>query len=88
MGKYDGIIKEYDDKGSINFSLTDCHYVENLLYVNKNFELILNRSQYNSDQFTITNDVLNIDKDEITINPKINSENKSINWSAKRYNNG
>ena len=88
MGKYDGIIKEYDDKDSINFSPTDFHYVENLLYVNKNFELILNRSQYNSDQFTITNDVLHIDKDKITINPKINSENKSINWSAKRYNNG
>ena len=40
-----------------------------MLVINKKLEFILHPSQY-SDKFTIKNDVLDIDKDRIEINPK------------------
>ena len=69
MGKYDGVISDNDDKNQVKFSLTDIHFVDNVLHINKNLTFILHKSQY-SDKFTISNDVLDINKDKLTINPK------------------
>ena len=68
MGKYDGVISD-NNENQVKFSLTDFHFVDNVLHINKNLKFILNSSQY-SDKFTISNDVLDINKDKITINPK------------------
>ena len=71
MGKYDGVISDNnDDKNQVKFSLTDFHFIDNVLYINKNLKFILHKSQY-SDKFTISNSgVLDIDKNKIQINPK------------------
>ena len=70
MGKYDGVISDYnDDQNQVKFSLTDFHFIDNILHINKNLKFILHQSQY-SDKFTIKNDVLDINKDKIQINPK------------------
>ena len=70
MGKYDGVISDSnDDKNQVKFSLTDFHFIDNVLHINKNLKFILHSSQY-SNKFTIQNDTLDIDKDKIQINPK------------------
>ena len=69
MGKYDGVISGNNDENQVKFSLTDFHFIDNILHVNKNLKFILHSSQY-SDKFTIKNDVLDIDKNKIEINPK------------------
>ena len=68
MGKYDGVISDYKDD-QIKFNMNDFHWSNDLININKNLKFILHRSQY-SDKFTIKNDVLDIDKDKIVINPK------------------
>ena len=70
MGKYDGVISDYNENEQAKFSLTDFHFIDNVLHINKTIKFILHPSQYNSDKFTIKNDVLDIDKDKIEINPK------------------
>ena len=70
MGKYDGVISDYnDDQNQVKLSLSDFHFIDNVLHINKNLKLILHPSQY-SNKFTISNDVLDIDRNKITINPK------------------
>ena len=69
MGKYDGVIADNDNENQVKFSLTDFHFIDNVLHINKNLKFILNSSQY-SDKFRIKNDVLDIDKNKIEINPK------------------
>ena len=71
MGKYDGVISDYNDnENQVKFSLTDFHFVHNILYINKNLKFILHPSQY-SDKFSIKqNNVLDLDKNKIEINPK------------------
>ena len=69
MGKYDGVISDNESENQVKFSLTDFHFLNNVLYINKNLKFILHPSQY-SDKFTISNDVLDITKDKIQINPK------------------
>ena len=69
MGKYDGVISDYENDNQVNFNLNDFHWSNNMININKNLKFILHKSQY-SDKFTITNDVLDIDKDKIEINPK------------------
>ena len=68
MGKYDGVISDNNNENQ-KFSIQDFHFIDNILYVNKNLKFILHQLQY-SDKFTIKNDVLDIDKDKIEINPK------------------
>ena len=71
MGKYDGVISDYkDNENQVKFNLNDFHWSnDNMININKNLKFILHGSQY-SDKFTIKNDVLDIDKDKIEINPK------------------
>ena len=69
MGKYDGVITDNNDENQVKFSLSDFHFIDNILHVNKNLKFILHPSQY-SDKFTIKNDKLDIDKNKIEINPK------------------
>ena len=71
MGKYDGVISDYNDnEHQIRFNLNDFHWTnKNVININKNLNFILHPSQY-SDKFMIKNDVLDIDKDKIQINPK------------------
>ena len=60
-----------DDKNQneVKFSLTDFHFLNNVLHINRNLKFILHSSQY-SDKFTINNDTLDLNKDKIQINPK------------------
>ena len=69
MGYYDGDIHDKNESSQAKFSLTDFHLLNNVLHVNKNLKFILHSSQY-SDKFKITNDVLDLDKNKIEINPK------------------
>ena len=71
MGKYDGVISDNSDyQNQTKFNLNDFHWSnDNIININKNLKFILHQSQY-SDKFTIKNDVLDIDKDKIEINPK------------------
>ena len=71
MGKYDGEISQNKDfENQIKFNMNDFHWTnDNMININKNLKFILHKSQY-SDKFTIKNDVLDIDKDKIEINPK------------------
>ena len=71
MGKYDGVISQNKDfENQIKFNMNDFHWTnDNMININKNLKFILHKSQY-SDKFTIKNDVLDIDKDKIEINPK------------------
>ena len=71
MGKYDGVISDNGDyENKIKFNMNDFHLSnDNMININKNLKFILHKSQY-SDKFTITNDMLDIDKDKIVINPK------------------
>ena len=72
MGKYDGsIISDNKDfENQIKFNMNDFHWSnDNIININKNIKFILHKSQY-SDKFTISNDVLDIDKDKIEINAK------------------
>ena len=53
MGKYDGIISDNkESENQVKFSLTDFHFLNNVLYINKNLKFILHSSQY-SNKFTI-----------------------------------
>ena len=71
MGKYDGVIADKKDyENQIKFNMNDFHWSnDNIININKNIKFILHKSQY-SDKFTISNDVLDIDKDKIEINAK------------------
>ena len=71
MGQYDGVISDYyKEENQVKFNMNDFHWSnDNMININKNLKFILNRSQY-SDKFTIKNDVLDLDKDKIEINPK------------------
>ena len=69
MGYLDGNYDDNKDENQTKFSPTDFHFLNNILHANKNLKFILHPSQY-SDKFTIKNDVLDIDKDKIEINPK------------------
>ena len=71
MGKYDGVISDNGDfENQIKFNMNDFHWSnDNMININKNLKFILHKSQY-SDKFTITNDMLDIDKDKIKINAK------------------
>ena len=69
MGKYDGILHEEYDKNVAKYSPSDFHFINNMLYINKNLKSILHRSQY-SDTFTIAADKLDLDKNKIIINSK------------------
>ena len=71
MGKYDGNITDYsNNENQVKFNMNDFHWTnDNMININKNLKFILHGSQY-SDKFTIKNDVLDIDKDKIEINPK------------------
>ena len=72
MGKYDGVITDYykDNENQIKFNMNDFHWSNNTININKNLKFILHKTQY-SNKFTISNnDVLDIDKDKIEINPK------------------
>ena len=69
MGKYDGVINDDKNEDQIKFSLSGFHMLNNILHINKNLKVILHPSQY-SDKFTTTNDVLDINKDKLEINPK------------------
>ena len=71
MGKYDGVISDYNEnENQVKFNMNDFHWSNgNMININKNLKFILHKSQY-SEKFTIKNDVLDIDKDKIEINPK------------------
>ena len=71
MGKYDGVISDYNEnENQVKFNMNDFHWSnDNMININKNIKIILHESQY-SNKFNITNDVLDIDKDKIEINPK------------------
>ena len=70
MGKYDGVISDYnDDQNKVKFSLTDFHFIDNVLHINKNLQFILHPSQY-INKFLISNGVLDINKNKIEINAK------------------
>ena len=71
MGKYDGVISDFKDyESQVKFNMNDFHWSnDNMININKNLKFILHKSQY-SDKFNITNDVLDIDKNKIQINPK------------------
>ena len=68
MGKYDGVISD-NDENQVKFSLTDFHFLDNILYVNKNLKFILHPSQY-SDKFVVKDNILDLDRNKITINAK------------------
>ena len=68
MGNFDGMIED-KDKDITNFSETDFHFLNNIIYINKNIKFILHPSQY-SNNFTVVNDILDLNKDKININPK------------------
>ena len=71
MGKYDGIISDYNDnENQIKFNLNDFHWSnDNVININKNLKFILHQNQY-SNKFIIRNDVLDLDINKIEINPK------------------
>ena len=71
MGKYDGVISDFKDyESQVKFNMNDFHWSnDNMININKNLKFILHKSQY-SDKFTITNDMLDIDKNKFEINPK------------------
>ena len=69
MGYYDGVIHDDKNEDQVKFSLTDFHLLNTVLHINKNLKFILHSSQY-SNRFLIKNDILDIDKDKIQINPK------------------
>ena len=61
MGALDGIKYDNSEKDDTKFSLSDFHFINNILYENKNLRFILHRSQY-IDTFTIKNDILDLSK--------------------------
>ena len=70
MGKYDGVISDYDNENQVKFNMNDFHWSNNnMININKNLKFILHKSQY-SDKFSIKNDVLDIDKNKLEINVK------------------
>ena len=69
MGYYDGVVHNNKGEDQVKFSFNDFHFLNNILHINKNLKFILHPSQY-SGKFKITNDVLDINKDKIEINPK------------------
>ena len=72
MGKYDGVISDNngDYENQIKFNMNDFHWSnDNMININKNLKFILHKEQY-SDKFTIKNNMLDIDKNKIQINPK------------------
>ena len=71
MGKYDGVISDYNEnENQVKFNMNDFHWSnDNMININKNLKFILHKSQY-SDKFSITNDTLDINKDKIKINVK------------------
>ena len=52
MGYLDGISDDKIDENQTKFSPSDFHFMNNMLFVNKNLKFILHNSQY-SDKFTI-----------------------------------
>ena len=48
---------------------TDFHFVNNILYINKNLKFLLHPDQH-SDKFTILNGKLDINKEKLIINRK------------------
>ena len=69
MGYLDGISDDKIDENQTKFSPSDFHFMNNMLFVNKNLKFILHNSQY-SDKFTIKNDVLDINNDKTEIKSK------------------
>ena len=69
MGNFDGVKYDNNEKDDTKFSPNDFHFLTNVLHISKNLKFILHKSQY-SDKFTITNDILDLNKDKIEINPK------------------